>query len=371
MKQTAETKDGDIKRPNLSGKVPAPPRKKRTTKAKTKKKKPKRKATKRQARPPISVADVKRLAFAYDSIAQADQQAGTTRPLVDLLKEFPQLMTAWGRGELLRRLKACAAVLDNVHDVARQLGFDNGKDVRTWFDNDKEAQDIWLQTRFVTRKEAMAAMVQASMDGNQRAIQVVADRLDEDHQEENAGPKDWHIVSLNQLEQLTGKSRQTIYKWRNQAGMPCTGSAKATRVDLRRFVPWFEEHTALMSKGATVEKPIDPMKQRKIRTMDLRYKQQIGELIRREQVIGYQIAQIKNIVNAFAQVSDLVNLMFNQPREHMLQVMEGFKDDLLNKMKTVPDMLSLSPEAKGILKSLYACLTGPAEEKSSGATDEK
>ena len=355
-------KSGDD-RPKLSGKVPTSARpKKRASRKKAAKKKTVKKARRRSKPPtpraPISQADVKRLAFHHESIAQADQQAGLADPLVDVLIKFPKLMEAWGRGELLRRLKACASVLDNVHDVARELGFSKGKDVREWFDRDREAKDLWKQTRFVTKKEAMAAMVKASMDGNQRAIQIVGDRMDDDRDAEGEHPKDWHIVTCKHLEELTGKSRGTIYNWRITGGMPALGPVKAPRVDLRRFFPWFEEHiTRLMTKGIKVHDPTTPLQQRKIRNEDLKYKQQIGELLERGQVIAWQIAQIKNIMNAFARIPDLVNLVFSKPREQIATVLEDFQDEVLQQLQKIPDMLHLAAPAQAKLMELYEVLT--------------
>jgi hypothetical protein len=338
--------------PKLSRKVPAP--------AKQKKKAGKIKRHKQAPRPPISQADVKRLAFVYESIAQADQQAGTPVPLVDVLIAYPKLMAAWGRGELLRRLQACASVLDNVHDVARELGFAKGKDVREWFDGDREAQDIWLQTRFVTRKRAMAAMVQASMDGNQRAIQVVADKLDEGRQVDATPGKDWHTITLKQMEAVTAKSRQTLFRWRTQANMPAMGAIKTMRVDLRKFFPWFEKYiTRLMTKGVKASDPTSPLQQRKIRDMDRDYNKSMGELLGRGPTIGWQTAQIQNIINAFAQIPDLVNDIYSQPREKIARRLEDFQVDLLHGMQKIPDMLQLEPEALAKLTEFYEILTRP------------
>lgn len=355
---TAATSQEKVKKPRLSGKVPKPPQRKKTTRKKSKKK-----TRKRAPRMPISPADVKRLAFEYPSLAQADQQAGTTEPLVDVLAAHPKLLLAWGRGELLRRLKACADVLDNVHDVARELKFTNGQEVREWFDSDDEAHDLWLQTRFVTRKAAMSAMVQAAMEGNQRAIQVTADKLDEDRQATTQQAKDWFILTLKQVEEITGKHRKTVFNWRKESGMPSMGSGAGMRVDLRKFVPWFEDYvTKLLTKGIKPSDPTSPLQQRKIRHLDMEYKRQVGDLIERGQVIGWQVAQIQNIITAFAKIPDLVNLLFSQPREQIAQILADFQDEIILKMQKIPDMLSLDDVAMEKLSELYLALRAIDEE---------
>jgi len=350
-------------RPKLSGKVPVSlsvkqkERQKERARTNKKSKKAGRTSKPRTRRPPISQADVKRLAFTYDSIAQADQQAGTTEPLIDLLAAYPGLMAAWGRGELLRRLQACASVLDNVHDVARELGFAKGGDVRAWFDGDREAQDLWRQTRMTTRKRAMGAMVKAAIDGNQRAIQIVAAKMEEDLEEKNAGRRDWNIVTLNQIVELTGRSRQTVYSWRDKHGMPSMGVNKATRVDLRKFWPWFEEYSRrLITKGVKVTPSPPPLTQRKIRREDLQYKRDIGDLLERGHVIAWQISVIKIVLNAFVRIPDLVNLMFNQSREVMVRILEDFQGDMVQKLEKIPDVLQLEPPAEAKLVELYEAL---------------
>ena len=60
-------------------------------------------------------------------------------------------MSAWSRGELLRT-RLCwtmATTWPAIWGVPRE------KDVREWFDGDREAQDVWLQARFVTHEQAM------------------------------------------------------------------------------------------------------------------------------------------------------------------------------------------------------------------------
>ena len=338
------------KPPKLSRVVPAPPKKKKKTK------RARKKAAKAEARAPISQADVKRLAFHYESIAQADQYAVTQVPLVDLLIAFPKLMAAWGRGELLRRLQACASVLDNVHDVAHDLGFANGKEVRAWFDCDREAYDLWKQTRFVTRKRAMAALVEAAVAGNQKAIQLVADKLDEERPAATVSGK-WHTIRLKEMETMTGKSRSTLYRWRNGAGMPAMGGNKTMRVDLRKFFPWFEKYIiGLMTKGIKPADNTSPLQQRKIRDLDIDHKLRMGELLARGPQIGWHTSMIINVINGFAVVPTLVNDMHGLTREEMAVKMDGFRDDLLFGMRKVPDCLRLPPAAERKLVELYDIL---------------
>ena len=327
--------------PKLSGRVPVPASMKTAKKKKTKR--GRKKAAKPRA--PISQADVKRLAFSYESIALADQYAATPVPLVDLLISFPKLMVAWGRGELLRRLQACASVLDNVHDVARDLGFANGKEVRAWFDGDKEANDLWQQARFVTKKRAMMALVAAAHSGNQRAIQIVADKMDEDRPIATASGK-WHTIPLKEMERMTGRSRSTLYRWRNSGGMPAMGSNNNMSVDLRKFFPWFEKYVmALATKGIKPADNTSPLQQRKIRDLDIDHQLRMGALLTRRSVIGWHTAMIMNLINGFAAVPSLVNEMHGLSREAMVLKMDGFKDNLLFGMRKVPEFLTIPPRA--------------------------
>jgi len=165
--------------------------------------------------------------------------------------------------------------------------------------------------------------------------------------------ENWNIVTFKDLERLTGKTLRMIFAWRDEYGLPVDSSGSVNKVDLFKFMPWYIEHLKKTLARTAPKNPLNPLQERKIRNLDLDYQLKLGDLLERGQVIGWQISIIQNVINAFAKIPDLVNLIYGQDREAISEVFKDFQDQILNSMQKIPEILCLNDRAQAKLNELF------------------
>jgi len=154
---------------------------------------------------------------------------------------------------------------------------------------------------------------------------------------------------------LFGYSRQAVDEWYNDKGLPRNGDGS---FDLKTTIKWFEDFTLKKAtRGKSTIGPLNPFQQVKTERERLRLLEDRGELVSRGAAIGFQIAQLQNVINAFDKITDYANLMFGQPREEIVKVLEDLRDDCFSRLAAVPEQLKLTEKASEILTQLYEVLT--------------
>lgn len=292
---------------------------------------------KRSPRLPISVAEVKRLAFEYETIADADQQATTRQPLADVLARHDKLMDAWKRGELLRRLRASASVVDTIHEAARDLGFERGQDLRDWLDGDTEARDLWDQTRFVTRKRVRAALITAAEEGNQRAISVVEAYLADDSAAEKV---DFFRLTTQQMCELTGKTRQTLHEWVTKHGLARNGDKT---FNLKVFIGWYDEFLSRKQGVGGRISPLDPLKAAKAEEKQIQVALLRHQVLDRQEMVVGLCARYQAIIDWFSRtVEEITRMVYGQSHEETRALIIKWFNEGRHQWEAVPEQLQLT-----------------------------
>jgi len=304
----------------------------------------------------MSEAAAQRLGFACKDIAEADVQSGIRPNLARYLERHPRLRAAFDRGRLLRYLVELAPKA-MVYEAARRLKdlgfnqFETPQNLRGFLDGDKEANELWETSRvngWIANREAL---VKTAGEGNVKAIQLL-DKWAVDRQRETGEPGvNFNRVGVNQMAELFGVTRQTIHDWYRDQGLPQNTDGT---FDLARAIPWYEEFTLKKAvRGKDAVGPLNPFQDIKVKHMQLKFEQEQGELYGRGEAIGWQVAMMQNIVNAFNAIADLANRVFGQSREEIVALLEDFRDEIMGKMKHVPAELKLSEPALMKLTEFY------------------
>ena len=210
------------------GAPPAGPGKKKAKKkAKNKKK--------RKARPPVDVAEVRRLGLESENLTVADAAIKPRRSMSDLFKKYPELQDAWDRGRFLRNLRDLASTRATIPEAAERLGFETARDLRKLLDEDVEVADLWKQARLAVTLELKTAVMDAAREGKADAIRAVEDMLQNEKEQIGA---DLARITILQLVKITGRNRRTIHNWFVKFGLPRNLDKT---FDLSIFFVWFED----------------------------------------------------------------------------------------------------------------------------------
>lgn len=310
------------------------------------------------------MADCRRLGYDYDTIAEADNDSGVKSNLFGYLAKHPKLREAYDRGRLLKALVKTAPN-SLIHEAAvhlKNLGFiqfKGGQDLRDFLDKDAEANELWESSRVNAAIQNRENLRNAAGQGNVKAIELLDKWLVDRQKETGEQSVSFNRIGVNQMAELFGVTRITIYEWRTQKGLPANVDGS---FDLHTAISWFEDFTLKKSvRGNSPVSPVNPLQQVKTERQKLLLEQERGEMIERSAVIGFQVSMMQNIVNAFNAITDLANRVFGQPREEIVSMLESFRDDVTAKLQHVPAELKLPPKAMEKMAELFEII-GPEVE---------
>jgi hypothetical protein len=308
----------------------------------------------------INCADAQRLGYESADIAAADIASKLNQNLFDYLSRHPKMRAAYDRGRLLRQL-AISAPNCLIYEAARQLKdlgfsqFQSGQDLRDFLDKDPEANELWESARVNGAIENRQSLRETANNGNVKAIELL-EKWSADRQRETGevAGENFGKVTTNQMAELFGVTRQTIYDWKTQRGLQ---SNIDDTYDLHTALLWFEDYVQKkVVRGNNAVSSLNPFQAVKTKREELKLQEDIGELIPRTIVIGTWQAQMQNVVNAFNGITDLANRIFSQEREEIVQRLEDFRDEIFTKIQHVPAELKLTAEAENKLQELFELL---------------
>jgi len=314
---------------------------KKTTKKKVKKTK---KNSKSRRRLPTQVA-VKAAGQETEDYIAAEQQLGLSRPLADVLAKHKKLKAAFERGRFLKNIKELAATAITAAETEEKLELEPGQ-LAEMFEADVELRDCWNQERLRTIIEVKTAMVAAAKDGKPSAAKQVEAILRREIV--NSG-LDTGRITIEQMTEITAKTRQTIHAWYSRHGCP-RNSDKT--FNLTAFLGWFEEFCTQKTRGSKAIET-DPFKARKTEKLELEIARQRGQLLDRSIVIAGFLARWQGLVNATSHKSDDLGMTCgHQPAAKIAETLEEFFAQLRGQMCQIPEELRLSKPAAEKLKEL-------------------
>jgi len=311
-----------------------------------KKKTGKRKA--KRLRLPVTEAEVRRLGLECESLTEAESlvklpgrysDKKPSRRLSEIFLKYPQLKKAWDRGRFLRNLRGLAGTGASVPEASKKLGFANSRVLQAMIDEDEEVGDLWDQTRLEVYIEIKSALIEAAREGRADAVRAVEGFLLEEKESRDIGRFDPSRITILQLTELTGKSRQSIHEWYTKFGL----SRNADKTfDLSIFFSWHED---FLLKRVSEKEPaavMDPLKAMKAEKLKLELASHRNELLDRSEVIIGQVAWVQNIVTFCERgIEEISRLCLGQPREKVAEIARGFFRDLHTEAAKVPKEVRL------------------------------
>jgi len=343
--------------------MPRPPAKKKKPKrappAGPGKKKAKKTRKKRKARPPIDKAEVRRLGLESENLTAADAAIKTRMSLAYLLKKYPELRDAWDRGRFLRNLRGLAGTSATIPEAAERLEFASARDLQLVMDEDMEVADLWKQTRLAVTLELKAAVMDAAKEGKADAIRAVEEMLKDEKETTGA---DLTRITINQLVEITGRTRQTVHDWFSKLGMPRNVDKT---FNLSIFLPWFEDFLLGKTGKAEVREVIlDPYREMKVEKLRAELARHRNETLDRNAVIIQLVAWAQHLVSYCDRHNDEISrLCVGQPRERVKEIHRRFFQDLHAAIARVPKELHLPDDKE---KELVAYMMSLNPEKGGG-----
>ena len=316
--------------------------------------KPKKQNTKKNTKRTISAAEVRRLGFEYENIVQADETLRTSKSLAELIANNKKLQSAWQRGQFLRNLKLLAGEVNTVSEAAKELKLESGEILRDLIDNDREVREIWIQTRFDTKRKVRSGIITAAESGNQAAIKAAESFL-KDEKPQNAVSFD--LIRLRQVDlcNLLGTTRPSINEWENKYGMPRNSDKTYS---LKDVLAWYIEYMKVKNDTGSGKLSNDKLRDLKAKQMELDLSEREGELLERKEVIAGFIARWQNIVNAFnIKKREVAIMLHGQTIDGIEDILSRFFADIQNEQLNIPDFLKLPKEAEAKLLELMELFT--------------
>jgi len=312
----------------------------------------KKKAKGKSNSSPVSPADVKLLGLECDSLTEADAALKTEVSLSELFIKFPKLRKAWDRGRLLRNLRDFARTGTSISAAAKKLKYNNGQQLREIIDGDSELSDLWEQTNLELHFEIRSAIIEEAKQGNLKALKTVDGLLSQDEEIKSV---DFSHVSVQELADLTCKSRKTIYEWFGK-GLPRN---EDKTVDLSIFLTWYENYL-IQRNGKGIKdfsSSTDPLRSIRAEKLRVELNKHRNQLLDRDEVIMGQIAWVQNILDFCKKgVESLARMCVSQPREKIIEILKVFFSDLHGESSKVPHELKLPEEKEKQLREFLLSL---------------
>ncbi len=300
----------------------------------------------------ISPLRLQRLAYVCDDMAEADHTSALRRPLADIIAGDAALLAAWRRGQFLRNLEMAACTMPNISRAASFLRIPGGsKGLREILDNDLEAGDVWLQNWIQTEIAVRKSIVENAKSGNSKAIEVAAAWALQGDSDRPPGGSNFRRVTMLELADLMGVTRQAIDKWTRQRSMP--RNADGT-FDLKEVFVWFETDIAAKIRNPGNSAEHDPMRKRKTQLIEIDIDLKLGRLLERGPVLSGFVARFQLLkVSLSAFPRDIGPLLENRSLSQIQEILGKAIASLLEEQKKIPEELSLPAGAAG---SLAECM---------------
>lgn len=173
--------------------------------------------------------------------------------------------------------------------------------------------------------------------------QAIAQRVEDVLKTRFAGPAqdDYRNITLNQLTEITGKTRRTVYDWLKKG---LARNAEGT-FNLPTFIHWFERYTVSKLPPQVVA-AVNPLQAEKVKRLKMDLERQQGQLLDRGEVMAGQLARHQNLINSLThKAEDLAMLCNGQPQSKIAELLNSFFDELLSQQCHVPEQLRLPEKA--------------------------
>lgn len=312
----------------------------------------------RQPHRPLGVSRVKYLALEYPDMTAAEASAaemfGFDDSLADYLGKNKDIQTAWERGRFLRNLRQLASTAVTISEAENTLELQPGQ-LKKMIETDAEIAELWNCERLAVTIALKKAIVEKAKEGKLNAIKQIEYLL----RNEIAGRDqvDFKRVTITQLCELTGRTRQSVHDWYTKHGLN-RNSDKT--FDLFDFIPWYANFIITKkadAPGRPAGNRTDPLRDVRAQNLQLDLEHKRGQLLDRQQVIAGLLARSQTLVNSLdRKAEDLAALCNNRPMVKIVEILDNFFDDVRRQQCTVPEFLQLPQKAREKYQELMELL---------------
>jgi len=285
--------------------------------------------------------------------AAASLESGQS--LAFALKKNKKYKNAWQKGRFLRKLGQLAETAATTAEAERALELDTGE-LSKLLGRNGEVADLWHSKRLSLIIELKKSLVKSAMEGKAAAIKNIEKILRNELKSKHQG--DYHNVTINEMIELTGRTRQTIHSWYTKYGLQ-RNSDKT--FDLGVFIPWIEDFIAQkLNNSPKSAFSDDPLKEAKAEKLQLDMNRVKGSLLERQQVMAGLLARQQNLINNLNdnKADEIASSCENKQAGKIAEILKTFFADVLRLQCHIPEQLRLSKEAAvkfcGLLSEIKA-----------------
>jgi len=184
-----------------------------------------------------SAVTVKNWGLKYVDIPTAEEKEGLATSLAAVFNRWKSLRDAWERGQFLRKLRELGAETNfTIEEAGEQMGLGAGE-LAGILETDDEAREVFNNARIATIVEIQGVSIQQVRAGNvsPTAARQLAAMMKREVAKKGA---DFEHLTTEQMEELFGVTRQTVYDWWKKYNAP--RNANGT-YNLKTFLPWYAQ----------------------------------------------------------------------------------------------------------------------------------
>ena len=298
-----------------------------------------------------SVESVRLAALDCESIAEASEKLKFDLGQKRLGKK---LRAAWDRGRFLRNVRGLATAAVTIEEAEDTLHIGRG-DLEILFQADHEVADTWNQSRLATVIAVKTALVKNATAGKATAIKELAHSMRRDIAKSDV---DFTALTLDQVVEFTGYSRQTIHNWVTK-GLKKNANGKT--YDSQNLMRWYTEFTLQKTGSPALSKSsvTENLHAEKVLQLQLLNAERRGQLLDRDEVVAGLLVRYQTLVNGLNRKSEEMSvLLANQSSEKIKQVLISAFAEIRSGLCEVPQELQLPPAAADKYKELLMLIEG-------------
>ncbi|HAL44570.1 MAG TPA: hypothetical protein DCP47_01390 [Phycisphaerales bacterium] len=264
----------------------------------------------------------------------------TETSLNDAFGRFPELKAAFDRGRFLKNIAEFGGKNYTIAEAEGEFGLKNGE-LDKIFASDIEAADTWNQSRLKTLLSIKSKWLEMVGMASPAALKQLEKLMRREIAHQSI---DFMHVTSKQMQELTGKTRQTIeYEWPKNYQMPKNSDGS---YNLFAFIKWFEEYILRTKTGAAPKQAESAATNEKARKYKMENDERAGRLLDRGKVVAGLAARNQTILRIFAKA------LTEQKDPYIKQSLERAFEEIRREIAASMPELKLSEEQAARLKDL-------------------
>ncbi len=256
------------------------------------------------------------------------------------------LAAAWERGQLLRKLKDFGEGNATKAEMEHELELPAGA-IDELFAKDAEAYEAFKNVRLATAATIRRQVVKQIKSGEMKPTSLKAA---EGILRGEAAPRavDLDQMTIALMQEIFGISRQCVYDWTVEKGMPRNSNGTFS---LRAVIRWFKDYMQAQAAGKPTAK--NTFQDEKTRRLKMENDRFLGNLLDRGSVLSGWAMRYKQIGQTlYRRVGDLASTLEGQKSETILAKLTEMVEQALSQLIETPTELKLPTAAEAVFVEL-------------------